>query len=91
MRKTYKEFKKEALQKPEVKKLYENLSDEFELKAKLIELRKSAKLTQEELAEKMHTTKSSIARLESLKSNPTIATLKSYANAFGKNLRIDFV
>ena len=89
--KSYKEFKKEALAKPEVKAIYESLSDEFELKAKLIELRKSAKLTQEELAKRMHTTKSSVARLESLKSNPTIATLQSYANAFGKSLRIEFV
>lgn len=89
--KSYKEFKKEALAKSEVKAIYESLSDEFELKAKLIELRKSAKLTQEELAKRMHTTKSSIARLESLKSNPTIATLQSYANAFGKSLRIEFV
>ena len=70
--KSYKEFKKEALAKPEVKAIYESLSDEFELKVKLIELRKSAKLTQEELAKRMHTTKSSVARLESLKSNPTI-------------------
>lgn len=89
--KSYKEFKKEALAKPEVNAIYESLSDEFELKAKLIELRKSAKLTQEELAKRMHTTKSSVARLESLKSNPTIATLQSYANAFGKSLRIEFV
>ena len=87
----YKEIKKEALAKPEVKAAYEDLAGEFELHAKLIKLRKSAKLTQEELAAKMHTTKSAIARLESLKSNPTIATLKSYANAFGKDLRIEFV
>lgn len=89
--KRYKEFKKEALADPEVKATYENLRDEFELHAKLIELRKSANFTQEELAQKMHTTKSAIARLESLKSNPTLATLKSYAKAFGKRLKIEFV
>ena len=87
----YKEFKAEALAKPEVKAIYEGLSDEFELHSKLIELRKGAKLTQEQLAKKMRTTKSAIARLESLKSNPTIATLKSYAKAFGKSLKVEFV
>ncbi len=89
--KSYQKFKKEALADHEVKAAYESLCDEFELHAKLIELRKSANFTQEELAQKMHTTKSAIARLESLKSNPTLATLKSYANAFGKRLKIEFL
>ena len=89
--KNYEEFKKEALAKPDVKAAYDALRDEFELHAQLIALRKSANFTQEELAQKMHTTKSAIARLESLKSNPTLATLKSYAGAFGKRLKIEFV
>ena len=89
--KSYQKFKKEALADHEVKAAYESLCDEFELHAKLIELRKSANFTQEELAQKMHTTKSAISRLESLKSNPTLATLKSYANAFGKRLKIEFL
>lgn len=55
--KSYKKFKKEALAKPEVKAIYESLSDEFELKAKLIELRKSAKLTQEACKKNAHNKK----------------------------------
>lgn len=91
--KTFNDFKKEALKKPKVKEIYDSLSAEFELKSKLIELRKKANLTQEQMATKMHTTKSSISRLESINSkvSPTISTLKSYANALGKELKIDFV
>lgn len=91
--KSYKEFKKEALKKPEVKRIYNALEEEFNFKLKLIEMRKSAKLTQEELALKMKTTKSAISRLESFNSkiSPTIATLQSYAKALGKNLKVEFV
>lgn len=93
MRKDFKEFKKEALEKPEVKAIYDSLSDEFELKSKLISLRKAANMTQEEIAKKMNTTKSSISRLESLnaKNSPSFATLKAYANALGKKLRVEFI
>ena len=40
MRKDFKEFKKQALQKENVRLLYDDLKDEFELKNKLILLRK---------------------------------------------------
>lgn len=91
MRKDLNTLKMQAFKKPAVKQEYERLKGEFEFQSKLIELRKNAKISQEELAIKMHTTKSSISRLESANSNPTIATLALYAKAFGKRLKIDFV
>jgi transcriptional regulator with XRE-family HTH domain len=54
-----------------------------------------AGLTQEELADRMGTTKSAISRLESSlrneKHSPSFATLKKYANACGKKLVVQFV
>ena len=93
MRKDFKEFKKQALQKENVRLLYDDLKDEFELKNKLILLRKKEGLSQEQIAFKMNTTKSAISRLESMnsKTSPSLKSLKSYAKALNKKLFIDFV
>jgi len=92
-RKTFKEFKTKALQNEEVAKEYEALKPEYEIKKKLIAMRKSAGLTQESLAEIMGTKKSNISRLESFKStnSPKISTLMAYARATGHELRVDFI
>jgi len=92
-RKTFKEFKAKALQNEEVAKEYETLNPEYEIKKKLIAMRKSAGLTQEKLAEIMGTKKSNISRLESFKStnSPKISTLMEYARATGHELRVDFI
>ena len=88
MRPTFEDFKEKALKKSEVKKEYDRLEVEFELK-----IRKAANLTQEEMASRMNTSKSNISRLESLNSkiSPTISTLNAYANAAGYRLDVNFV
>ena len=50
MRPTFEDFKAKALEKVEVKKEYDRLEVEFDLKLKLIKIRKAANLTQEEIA-----------------------------------------
>ena len=92
-RPTFEEFKKEALLKPAVKEEYEKLTPEYDLKLKLIKMRKDAHLTQEEMAIKMHTKRSNISRLESFtyKSSPKISTLMAYAEATGHQLKVEFV
>ena len=93
MRPTFEEFREKALKKDGVKKEYDELEVEFELKLKLIKIRKAANLTQEEMASRMNTSKSNISRLESLNSkiSPTISTLNSYAKAAGYKLDINFI
>jgi len=92
-RETFKDFKTKALSNDEVAKEYEALTPEYEIKKKLIAMRKSAGLTQERLAEIMGTKKSNISRLESFKStnSPKISTLMEYARATGHELRVDFI
>jgi transcriptional regulator with XRE-family HTH domain len=53
----------------------------------LIEIRIKAGLTQEELAEILHTKKSNISRLERVnsKSSPKLSTIEEYAKAVGYN------
>ena len=65
-RPTFEAFKAEAMQDPEFREEYEALEDEFQLKRRMIALRKAAGLTQEQTAEKLGTKKSSISRLESI-------------------------
>jgi transcriptional regulator with XRE-family HTH domain len=69
---------------------FERLGPEFELARALIEARTMAGLTQAELALRMGTTQSVIARLESGRVQPTTATLQRLARATGTRLRIAF-
>jgi ribosome-binding protein aMBF1 (putative translation factor) len=75
---------------PEYVKAYDVLADEFALAAAMIEARGHAGLTQEQLAERMHTTQAVIARLESGRVKPSTRTLERLAKATGMRLRISF-
>jgi ribosome-binding protein aMBF1 (putative translation factor) len=69
---------------------YANLEAEFALAAALIDARAKAGLTQEEVAERMHTTQAVVARLESGRVKPSTRTLERFAAATGMKLRISF-
>jgi transcriptional regulator with XRE-family HTH domain len=69
---------------------YDALEEEFALASLLIEARTRAKLTQAELASKMGTSQSTIARLESGKAAPSLSTLRRLAKATGTRLEISF-
>ncbi len=92
-RPTLKSFKKEAMKRPGVKAAYDALAPAYEIRSKLITLRQKAGLTQEQLAEKLHTNKSNISRLENINSSisPKLSTLADYAAAMGYRMKIDFV
>jgi transcriptional regulator with XRE-family HTH domain len=64
--------------------------EEFALASELIEARSRAGLTQEELADRMETSQSAIARMESGRTIPSGTTLKRIARATGTRLRISF-
>ncbi len=81
-------LKNRALQNSEVKKEYEKLEDEFNLIDQLLTMRTKAGLTQEQVAEKMHTQKSNVSRLEKGNTNPSWSTLMKYAHACGFELKL---
>lgn len=64
------------------------LEDEFALAAQLIEARKRAHLTQEEVAKRMETTQSVVARLESGHPLPSLRSLQRYAQAVDGKVEI---
>lgn len=73
------------------RKAYEELGAEFEISHAIIDARCKAGLSQEELARRMNTTQSVIARLESGGVNPSTKTLERLAKATGTRLRIGFI
>jgi transcriptional regulator with XRE-family HTH domain len=80
-------FKRWA-KKPGFKKDYEALEEQYALANLLIGARVKAGLSQAELAEKMGTSQSAIARLESGRVRPSLTTLTRLAKATGTRLRI---
>ncbi len=74
----------------EYREAYDALEEEFSIAALLIETRARAGLTQAELAQRINTTQSMIARLESGHVMPTTRTLEKIAKATGSRLKISF-
>ena len=75
---------------PEYRAAYDALEGEFALASALIEARARAGLTQEELAKRMETTQSVVARLEGGRTRPSTRTLEKIARATGTRLKISF-
>jgi predicted transcriptional regulator len=82
------ELHEKWLSDPTYREEYESLEEEFSLAANLIEARTRAGLTQAELASRMKTTQSVVARLESGRVRPSTSTLQKYALATGSRLKI---
>jgi len=69
---------------------YDALGEEFQLASALIEARTRAGLTQLQLAQRMKTSQSYVARLEGGKVRPSTDALERFAHATGTRLRITF-
>ena len=90
---THKQLRTKALSDAEVKIEYEKLSDEFALLDEFLNARAAQGLTQAQVAEKIGTTQSAVARMESGsgKHSPSLATLSKYAEALGCKLEVRLV
>lgn len=82
------DLKARFLADPQVLAEYDALEEEFALLTSLLRARTRAGLTQGELAARMGTTQSVVARLESGRGKPSTRTLERYARATGTKLRI---
>jgi transcriptional regulator with XRE-family HTH domain len=82
---THKQLRTKALANAEVATEYEKLADEFSLLDEFLKARAAQGLTQAQVAEKIGTTQSAVARMESGsgKHSPSLATLRKYADALG--------
>lgn len=85
------DLKKRLMEDPEVREEYAKVDAEYSLIEAMIRARNDARLTQAEIAERIGTTQSAIARLEGGRVSPSVATLRRYAEATGRQLRIGFI
>jgi len=85
------EVKEELLKDEGFRVEFVELEDEFALASQLIEARKKAHLTQDEVAKRMGTTQSVVARLESGHPLPSLRSLKRYAQAVNGKVEIRVV
>jgi transcriptional regulator with XRE-family HTH domain len=69
---------------------YDALEEEFTVMAAIAKARRRAGLSQAELARRMKTTQSTVARLESGRGQPSTRTLVRFAKATGHRLKISF-
>lgn len=83
-------YKRKLLKNPEFKKLYEESQPEFEIAKAIIRARIEGKITQKELAKRMHTTQSVISRVEQARTSPSISFLKRLASALNTTLHVQF-
>jgi predicted transcriptional regulator len=86
--KTIKMHKKELMKDPDFRREYKALEPSFEFAKMIIKKRIEKGLTQAELAKKLGTTQSAIARLESGEYNPSLKFLSRVADAFESELEI---
>ena len=86
-----KQLKDRWLKDPRVRKAYEQMTPEFEVARALIAARVQAGLTQADVAKRMGTTQSAIARLEAGQSLPSMKSLYRYAAATGTRPAIQLV
>ncbi len=89
---THAKLKAKALADPEVRAAYDALEPQYKLIAELLRARKKSGLTQAQVATRMGTTNTVVARLEAdsgrKRHSPSFETLRRYARAVGKRLDI---
>jgi predicted transcriptional regulator len=85
------DLKKRWMRDPEFRKEYDKADEEFAIIEALIRARAKAKLSQADVAKRIGTTQSAIARLEGGRVSPSLSTLRRYAEATGTRLQVDLV
>ena len=85
-------FLKKARKRRGFKAAYDALAIEYAVASEMLAARSRAGLTQEVVASRMGTTKSTVSRLESAgKHAPSLTSLKKYAEAVGCDIEIRLV
>lgn len=88
---SYKDYKKTALQNPEVKAEYDALEPEYDIIQALIDTRAKLNITQTELSRKTGITQADISRIENGTRNPSLAMMKKLAKGLGMELKLEFI
>ncbi len=84
-------LRERLLTEPEVQAEYDRLGPIFAVVGKMVEARQAAGLTQVDIAARMGTSQSVVARLENARHMPTFDMVARYAEALGRRINIDLV
>jgi len=87
----FQKYLAERLKSPKFKKHYDEYGKQLEIAYKILQLRKQKGISQTELARRIGTKQSNIARMEMGQQNFTTDTLQKIASAFKRDLKIEFV
>lgn len=85
------EMKEVLLKDEETKAEYEALAPEYELIKAVLNARKAAKLTQQQLADKAGVDRADISKLENGNANPTFNMLQRLAESMNMSIKLEFV
>ena len=88
---SYKDYKKRALQNPEVKAEYDALQPEYDIIQAMIDARVQQNMTQKDLSAKTGITQADISRIENGTRNPSLSMVKKLAHGLGMQLKLEFV
>lgn len=78
------------LKKPKFRQWYDYHGQQLDIALKINQLRQAHKLSQEQLAVRIGTTQSNIARIEAGNQNLTIQMLDKIAKVFDHKLKVEF-
>ena len=84
------DYLKKELKNPEFKKYYDEYGKQLEIAYQILKLRKKKKMSQLELAKRIGTKQSNIARIETGQQNFSVDTLEKIADALDCKLNIHF-
>ena len=84
-------YLEEQLKNPKIRKHYDAYGKQLEIAYQILTLRKKLGISQAQLAKKIGTTQSNVARIETGQQNFTTATLQNIAEAFDRDVKIEFV
>lgn len=87
----FQEYLNEKLKNRKFRKYYDECGKQLEIAYQILKLRKQKGISQLELAKKVGTKQSNIARIEAGQQNFSIDTLEKIASAFKRELKIEFV
>ena len=87
----FQDYLAEKLKNPRFRKYYDEYSKQLEIAYQILQLRRQKRMSQAELARKIGTKQSNIARMEAGQQNFTTDTLQKIAAVFKRDLKIEFV
>lgn len=87
----FQKYLSKQLRNPVIRKHYNEFDKQLEIAYQILQLRARSGISQSELAKKIGTKQSNIARMENGQQNFTTSTLQKIASVFKRDLKIEFV